>query len=82
MTNNYRLTLGSEADLLLQKIISELAEKVFSSNVYSGAEYDLSIFLAGYVYDRTPGEVHEWHKDNQARDALFQSYREEAEALK
>lgn len=61
----FRLTIGSDADLLLQKFIADLAEDVIASKVYEGGKYELANFLAGYVYGRFPADIREWV----ARDA-------------
>lgn len=60
--NKFTLTMGSDADKMLRKFIAELADKVFTSKAYSGAEYELSIFLAGYIYNAYPGEIYDAHQ--------------------
>ena len=62
----YWLTMASEADLMLRRYIVELADKVIASKVYSGPEFDLSIFLAGHVYQCTPADIREHQAELEA----------------
>lgn len=69
--NQFKLTMGSDADKMLRKLIAELADQVFTSKVYSGPEYELSIFLAGYIYGTYPGDIRDAHYRDVANEKMF-----------
>lgn len=71
MSSEFRLAMGSDADKMLRKFIAELADKVFTSKIYSGPEYELSIFLAGYIYRSYPADIRDAHYRDVANEKMF-----------